>query len=97
MRKWVAKFHNKVLGGTNVYLVSDEPLNYGDNYVYIKKKDDTSVINPEHAFVFVDNTRRVKVLWVYDANKGHDTFIRTYIGNTVDEIETKLSIFLIGF
>lgn len=72
------------MGRTNIYLVSDEEPVFMDNVVLVAESDETQVLDPtkmhfhwEHEY---KNPKVVKVLWMFDANRGHDTFRRRFIG-----------------
>lgn len=75
------------MGGTNIYLVSDEELMFMDDTVWVAESDETQVLDPtkihfhwEHGY---ENAKEVKVLWMFDANRGHDTFRRTFTGGGI--------------
>jgi hypothetical protein len=86
MRIWLAKYHNPNTGRTNIYLVSDEPLVFMDDTVWLQDTDLTQVLDPTKLHFHWENgcyedAIEVKCLWMFDANRGHDTFRRVSTGN----------------
>jgi len=86
MKTWLAKCHNPKMGGTNVYFVSDEPLTFMDDTVWVKESDMTQVLDPTKLHfnweTGYEDAVEVKCLWMFDANRGHDTFRRVFTGNS---------------
>lgn len=76
---WIAKYENPKMNEVNTYLVSDECLDFMDEYVYVDHDNNTTVIDPKQSGG-VDNARPVKCIWLHDNNKGHDTLRRVWVG-----------------
>lgn len=74
------------MGGTNIYLVSDEPLVFMDETVWVKESDLTQVLDPTNLHfnweTGYEDAVEVKCLWMFDANRGHDTFRRVFTGTS---------------
>ena len=70
MRKWVVKYEY------NTYLLCDEPVEFGDNYILVSKEDDTKVEEPFPSAR--DSYNMVKVLWYHETGRKlirHDNHI----------------------
>ncbi len=84
MRTWLAKYYNPKTGRTNIYIVSDEPLESMDDTVWIQESDLTQVLDPAKLHfnweTGYEDAVEVKCLWMFDANRGHDTFRRISTG-----------------
>ena len=82
-KRWIATYKNPKMGETNAYLVSDEPLVFMDDIVYVERNDRTQVIDPKRSGG-IDNAVPLKCIWLHDANKGHDTLRRTWVSDKFD-------------
>lgn len=60
MRKWVVKCEG------NTYIVCDEPVQFGDDYILVSKQDETVAYEPWSAW---DSYNMVKVLWYHETGK----------------------------
>lgn len=58
MKKWVVKYEE------NVYLLSDEEVQYGDNYLLVLKENETILEEPWPSSKSSYNKR--KVVWYYE-------------------------------
>lgn len=76
--KWLAKYTNVKTGKTNFYILTDEPLDFRDEVIYVEMCDETEVIDPKRP-QGVDDAIPRKCIWLYDNNKSYDTLRRVYI------------------
>jgi len=76
--KWLAKHTNPKTGRTNYYILTNEPLKFRDDIVYVESSNETEVINPKRSEGLHDTIPR-RCIWLYDNNKKHDTLKRVYI------------------
>jgi hypothetical protein len=58
MKKWIVKYEE------NVYLLSDEKVEYGDNYLLVSKEDEAVLEEPWPSSKSSYNKR--KVIWFYE-------------------------------
>lgn len=73
---WLAKYLNPKTKESNFYLLSNEPLKIGDDFVYVDGDDYTKILDPKINHFGI---MPLKCVWLFDGNKGHDTFRRTFI------------------